>query len=164
MLLADVVRTSNQVSATSSRNAKVSLIADLLRRCALLVASGTAAPDQIGLVTRYLSGALRQRRTGIELSWGPEGSPWSDLSPPQGGGMVTLSEVDSVMQRASDLSGAGSSRERAALFLGLVRRLGADERDFVVGLSRLSLSGCASSPRWARCPDGPCQPIPSLRR
>lgn len=136
MLLADVVRTSNQVSATSSRNAKVSLIAALLRRCALLVASGTAAPDQIGLVTRYLSGALRQRRTGIELSWGPEGSPWSDLSPPQGAGMVTLSEVDNVMQRASDLSGAGSSRERADLFLGLVRRLGADERDFVLGLLR----------------------------
>jgi len=57
MLLADVVRASNQVSRASSRNAKVSLIADLLRRCALMVADGAAPADEIGLATRYLSGS-----------------------------------------------------------------------------------------------------------
>ena len=136
MLLADLVHASTQVSATSSRNAKVSLIADLLRRCALLVADGAAPADEIGLATRYLSGSLRQRRTGIELSFGPEGSSWSDLPPPPDAGVVTLSELDTVMQRASDLSGAGSSRERADLFLDLVRRLSADEQGFVLGLLR----------------------------
>ena len=59
MLLADVVRASNQVSRTSSRNAKVSLIADLLRRCALMVADGAAPADEIGLAT--LSVRLRDR-------------------------------------------------------------------------------------------------------
>jgi DNA ligase-1 len=130
MLLADVVRTSNQVARMSSRNAKVSLIADLLRRCALLVADGAAPATEIGLATRYLSGSLRQRRTGIELS------SLSDLPSPAVAGGVTLSDLDAVMQRASEMAGAGSSRERAELFLGLVRRLSAEERAFVLGLLR----------------------------
>ena len=130
MLLADVVRTSIQVTRTSSRNAKVSLIADLLRRCALLVADGAAPADEIGLATRYLSGSLRQRRTGIELS------SLSELPAPPDAGVVTLSELDTVMQRASEMAGPGSSRERADLFLGLVRRLSAEERSLVLGLLR----------------------------
>jgi DNA ligase-1 len=130
MLLTDVARTSNQVSRTSSRNAKVSLIADLLRRCARLVADGAAPADEIGLATSYLSGSLRQRRTGIELS------PFHELPPPPAAGVVTLSELDTVMQRASELTGAGSSRERADAFLGLVRRLSAEERALVLGLLR----------------------------
>jgi ATP-dependent DNA ligase I len=130
MLLADVVHTSNQVAAVSSRNAKVSLIADLLRRCALLVADGAAPATEIGLATRYLAGSLRQRRTGIELS------SLSEMPSPAVAGGVTLSDLDAVMQRASEMAGAGSSRERAELFLGLVRSLTAEERAFVLGLLR----------------------------
>ena len=130
MLLTDVASTSSQVSRTNSRNAKVSLIADLLRRCVLLVADGAAPADEIGLVTRYLSGSLRQRRTGIELS------SFFELPAPPDAGVVTLSELDTVMQRASELAGAGSSRERADVFLGLVRRLTAEERALVLGLLR----------------------------
>jgi len=66
--VADVTRTSNQVSETSSRLSIVSLIADLLRQCARQVVDGTAPADEVGLTTRYLSGSLRHRRTGIELS------------------------------------------------------------------------------------------------
>jgi DNA ligase-1 len=130
MLLADVVSTSNQVSATSSRNTKVSLIADLLHRCALLVADGAAPPAEIGLATRYLSGSLRQRRTGIELS------TFSRLPSPADVGDVSLSELDALMQRASEMAGAGSSRERADLFFGLVSRLSSEELVFVLGLLR----------------------------
>ena len=145
MLLADLVQTSNEVARTSSRNSKVSLIANMLRRCALEVADGAAPADEIVLATRYLSGSLRQRRTGIELSWGPEGSEGSPLTERSSGselparheaGIVTLSELDEVMQDASEISGAGSSRIRADLFLGLVRRLTTEERTFVVGLLR----------------------------
>ena len=50
--------------------------------------------------------------------------------------MVTLSELDAVMQDASQIAGAGSSRLRADLFLGLVARLTGEERRFVVGLLR----------------------------
>jgi len=130
MLLADVVSTSNLVAATSSRNTKVSLIADLLHRCALLVADGAAPPAEIGLATRYLSGSLRQRRTGIELS------TVSRLPSPADVGDVSLTELDAVMQRASEMAGAGSSHERAGLFLGLVTRLSAEDLAFVLGLLR----------------------------
>jgi DNA ligase-1 len=130
MLLATVVRTSRQVSETSSRLSKVSVIADLLRQCALEVVEGTAAADEIGLVTRYLSGSLRQRRTGIELS------SLSEMPAPPDGGLVTVSELDNVMQHASELAGAGSSRVRTDLFLGLSARLTAPERALVLGLLR----------------------------
>ena len=130
MLLAHVVRTSNQVSETSSRLSKVSVIADLLRQCALEVVDGSANADEIGLATRYLSGSLRQRRTGIELS------SLSEMLTPPDVGVVTLSELDAVMQRASELAGAGTSRVRTDLFLGLAARLTAPERVLVLGLLR----------------------------
>jgi len=130
MILADVVRTSNQVALTSSRNAKVTLIADLLRCCARLVADGAAPATEIGLATRYLSGALRQRRTGIELS------TFARLPSPAGAASVSISELDAVMQQASEMAGPGSSRARAELFQGLVGKLSADEQDFVLGLLR----------------------------
>jgi len=135
MLLADVVRASTQVSMTGSRNSKVSLLADVLRRCAREVADGTAPSDEIGLATRYLSGALRQRRTGIELS-SSERSSWSEPPAPPATGVVTLSELDTVMQEASEMAGAGSSRLRSDHFLELVRKLTAEERTFVVRLLR----------------------------
>ena len=135
MLLADVVDTSNNVALTSSRNSKVSLIAAMLRRCASEVAAGTSPPEEVGLAARYLSGALRQRRTGIELSWGPGATSWSDLPAPEVGS-VTLSGLDTVMQEASELAGAGSSRVRADLFLDLVHRLTSVEQRFVRGLLR----------------------------
>jgi len=140
MLLADVVQTSAQVSGTRSRLAKVSLIGDLLRQCARQVVDGTSTAEEIGLATRYLSGALRQRRTGIELSSsyrstssGP--SSLSDLAPADTS-TVTVSELDAVMQQASELGGAGSSRVRNDLFFGLVARLTTPERDLVLGLLR----------------------------
>src|SRR5665811_451050 len=135
MLLADVVRASNQVSRTGSRNSKVSLLADVLRGCALEVVDGMTPADEIGLATRYLSGALRQRRTGIELSWSARSS-WSELPSPPDTGVVTLSELDVVTQEASEMAVAGSSRLRSDLFLDLVRKLTAEERTFVIGLLR----------------------------
>ena len=136
MLLADVVRASNQVSGTSSRNSKVSLIADLLRRCSREVTEGASPAVEIGLATRYLAGSLRQRRTGIELSSFFQRTSRSGLPEPPDVGVVTLSELDTVMQDASERAGVGSSRLRADLFLDLVRRLTTEERTFVVGLLR----------------------------
>ena len=139
MLLADVAQTSKQISAMSSRLSKVSLIADLLRQCTEQVTDGLAPAHEVGLATGYLSGSLRQRRTGIELMSLPE--LWTDLQPTQPAGsldtsQVTLSELDTSMQQASELAGAGSSRARADLFAGLVARLSAQERIFVLGLLR----------------------------
>src|SRR5665647_610594 len=134
MLLANVARTSNQVSGTRSRLSKVSLISDLLQQCARQVAGGLAPADEVGLATRYLSGSLRHRRTGIELSSLAE--LLSELPKAPDTGVMTLSELDTVLQQAGELAGAGSSRVRANLFLGLVRKLTAQERVLVQGLLR----------------------------
>ena len=56
MLLAELVTTSAAVAATRSRLAKVAALADCLRR---------AAPGEIAIVVSYLSGELRQRRSGV---------------------------------------------------------------------------------------------------
>ena len=134
MLLADVASASNQLSGTSSRLSKVSLIADLLRKCALQVFEGAAPADEIGLTTSYISGTLRQRRTGIELSGLAEASILEAGVPETG--HVTVSDLDAVMQQAAELAGAGSSRVRADLFRDLVTRLTARERVLVLGLLR----------------------------
>jgi DNA ligase-1 len=143
MLLVDVARTSNQVTGTSSRLSKVSLIADLLQQCARQVVECKAPADEIGLATCYLSGSLRQRRIGIELSW------QSGLPTPPDADLVTVSELDAVMQQASDLAGTGSSRARTQLFLGLVRQLTTQERTLVLGLLRGVLMQAAGWP--GRC-------------
>ena len=139
MQLVDLVAVSRDLSATSSRNAKAVLIADLLTRAAQEArasagASWPAGPgpgvDEIELVVRYLSGAPRQRRTGIELTH------LTVLPPPATVASVTLDEVDAVLQGAADLAGTGSSAARATLFAGLLARLTADEQRFVTSLLR----------------------------
>ncbi len=162
MLLDDVARCSNQVSGTSSRLSKVSLIAGLLRQCSGQVADGTAPASEVALAASYLSGSLRQRRTGIELSSRSE--LWSGLPPPTEAA-VTLSELDTVMQQAAGLAGPGSSRERADLFAGLVRRLTAPERVFVLGLLRGGLrQGALESVVMTALADAGSAPAAEVRR
>jgi DNA ligase-1 len=134
MYLTDVASTSNQLSGTSSRLSKVSLISDLLRKCARQVFEGAAPADEIGLTTRYISGALRQRRTGIELS-GIAHAGVLEAGVAETG-HLTVSDLDAVMQQAGELSGPGSSRVRADLFRDLVKRLTAQEQLLVLGLLR----------------------------
>ena len=67
VLLAELVTTSTAVAATRSRLAKVAALADVLRR---------AEPGEIAIVVSYLSGELRQRRSGV--GW----AALRDLPPP----------------------------------------------------------------------------------
>jgi len=181
MLLSHVVRTSNQVSATASRLAKVSLIADLLRQCArealeTTTSSPSSSTDEIGLATRYLAGSLRQRRTGIGLSSlyplsaanekPAPSEPSSGLEPsPPAAGAVTLAELDALMQHVSELAGAGSSRVRTDLFLALVARLTAPEREFLAGLLRGGVrQGALESVVMTAVADAGGAPLVDVRR
>ncbi|HEV7583145.1 MAG TPA: ATP-dependent DNA ligase, partial [Mycobacterium sp.] len=58
MLLLDVVATSADVGATSSRLTKVVRIADLLTRAA-------PDPELVAIVVSWLSGELPQRQIGV---------------------------------------------------------------------------------------------------
>ena len=60
MLLARLVEVSTAVAATRSRLEKRELIAELLRETV-----STGGADEIDIAASYLSGTLRQRRTGV---------------------------------------------------------------------------------------------------
>jgi DNA ligase 1 len=116
MLLARVVDTSSAVAGTSSRKAKTTMIADLLRE---------AGPEEVALVTTYLAGSVRQRRTG--LGW----RSLRSAPPPAASANITVAELDSALELIATLAGAGSKAARAAALDGLLGRLTADEQQWL---------------------------------
>lgn len=119
MLLSDLVATSNAVSATRSRKAKVAAIATLL---------AAAAPEEIETVTAYLGGTLRQRRTG--LGW----RGLSDLPEPAELPTLTVLEVHEAFESIAALAGAGSQAARASAVAALFGRATADEQAWLRGV------------------------------
>ncbi len=119
MLLQELVTASHAVRATRSRTAKVAALAAALRQ---------AGPDEIATATSYLSGALRQRRTG--LGW----RPLTSLPPAADTATLTVSEVDRGFEELAAVSGAGSQGRRAALVAEMFGRATAHEQDYLRGL------------------------------
>jgi DNA ligase-1 len=119
MLLADLVQASRSVGATRSRKAKTAALADALAR---------AEPDEVETATSYLSGALRQRRTG--LGW----RSLADLPEPAATGSLTVAEVHEAFEQLSRVSGAGSQARRTQLTRDLFARATADEQTYLRGL------------------------------
>ena len=119
MLLEDVVRASAAVGATRSRTAKVAALADALRQ---------ADAEHVGTVAAYLSGVLRQRRTG--LGW----RGLHALPAPAPASTLTVAEVDDLLERISTVSGSGSKARRTALVEELFGRATEREQRFLRGL------------------------------
>ena len=119
MQLADVVAASRSVAATSARGAKTATIAALLR---------AAGPDEAGVVVPWLSGELRQRRTGV--GW----ATLREAPAPALDSVLTVREVDGVFETVSALSGSGSAGERRRLVHDLFARATAGEQAFLRGL------------------------------
>lgn len=119
LLLADVARTSAEVAATRGRTAKVDLLADLLRR---------ASPAETAVAVTYLSGELRQRRTGV--GW----AALRDLPPPAGQATLTLLGVDAAFERLAAVAGPGSAATRRAALVDLFAAATAAEQRLLAGL------------------------------
>src|SRR3954454_20970476 len=119
MLFAELTQTWRAVAAASGRLQKVALIADCLQR---------TPPHEIDIVVGYLSGELRQRRTGI--GW----AAFKDAPPPAADATLQVAEVDEAFERASVQSGKGSATERRRLLHDLLARATADEQAFIRGL------------------------------
>jgi DNA ligase 1 len=91
MLLSRLAETRIGLTATRSRNTKRDLIAAVLRE---------TSRDDVEVVVSYLSGSLRQRRTGVG---------WKSLQstpPPAAEASLTVGEVDAVFEYVAGLSGA----------------------------------------------------------
>ena len=130
MLLAELVATSAAVAATRARNAKIDAIAACLR---------TAGPDGAVLAVSYLSGALRQRRTGV--GW----ASLRDLPPPAAEPSLRLADVDAAFGQAEQAHGPGSVGHRRAVLADLFGRATAGEQRFLVMLAGGELRQGASA-------------------
>ncbi|MGB9372784.1 MAG: ATP-dependent DNA ligase [Jiangellales bacterium] len=119
MLLAEVAAASDAVAATSSRLEKTALIADLL---------GRADAHDVGLVVRYLTGELRQRRTGVGVA------ALRALPPPAATASLTVSYVDAVFADLATMSGRGSTAARRDAFAALMATATAPEQQLLAGL------------------------------
>ncbi|HEU4543634.1 MAG TPA: ATP-dependent DNA ligase [Jiangellaceae bacterium] len=119
MLLRDVAETSAAVAATSGRLAKVALLGACLRR---------AEPADVPVVVAYLSGELRQRRTGLGYA------ALRDLPAPATTPTLTVAEVDAEFAAMSDLSGKGSATIRRDRFGAVMARATPDEQRLLAGL------------------------------
>lgn len=122
MLLAEVVATSAAVAATRSRKAKVAALADLLRRAA------DSGPEVTPIVTSYLAGVLRQRRTG--LGW----RSLQTMPEPADRPALEVAEVDATFERIAALAGAGSQVSRADATRSLFARATDDEQRWLRGI------------------------------
>src|SRR5690242_262864 len=120
MLLAEVVDASRSVAATSARSAKVTLIAQLL---------SAADVGEVEIAVSYLSGELRQRRTGV--GW----AALRDLPPAAATPQLTLADVDAAFGRIADAAGSGSQSRRAAELRQLFGAATAAEQQFLRALA-----------------------------
>ncbi|MQY10459.1 DNA ligase B [Streptomyces sp. RB5] len=119
MLLADVARTSLEISATSSRTDKTALLADLFR---------ATEPDDAPIVVTYLAGRLPQRRIGV--GW----ATLKERRPPAAEPRLTVREVHEAFDEIAAVSGKGAQTERRRLVHGLMDAATAGEQEFLLRL------------------------------
>jgi ATP-dependent DNA ligase I len=119
MLLADLVAASTAVTATRSRTAKVAALAKALAE---------ASPEEAETATAYLSGVLRQRRTG--LGW----RSLVELPPAASAATLGVAEVHDLFESIASVSGAGSQARRSELAGDLFGRATAEEQQYLRGL------------------------------
>ena len=127
MLLSRLVETSAEVAATRSRLAKRKALAGCIAE-----AGGEARSEpggqEIELVVTFLSGTLRQRRTGV--GW----ASMAALPPPAPEATLTVSDVDAVFEKVAAIAGAGSTALRSAEVEGLFALATLPEQAFLRGL------------------------------
>jgi DNA ligase-1 len=105
-LLADLVAASDAVAATSKRTEKVAVLAALLAEL---------EPDEVDLAVGMLTGAPRQRRTGV--AWR---TVQSVAAEPAVHPSLAIADVDAALSALEACEGPGSQAERNRLLTGLL--------------------------------------------
>jgi DNA ligase-1 len=120
-LLASLVASSQRVSASRARLAKVRELAALLN---------SLPSAEVAIAARYLAGETPQGRIGIGYASlrdaaAQEAAPEASLS---------IAEVDETLTRIASLRGAGSAARRSEALSALFRRSTAPEQQFLLQL------------------------------
>ena len=113
MRFAEVVTVSRSVAATAARLEKTAHLAGLLAR---------TPADETAIIVAFLTGEPRQGRIGVG---GALLSSMRDVTPAVEASLE-VSEVDAVLERVADTSGAGSTAGHAQLLRDLFRRATSD--------------------------------------
>ncbi len=119
VLLSEMAEASEAVAATSSRLAKIEVLAKALH---------DAGPAEVTIAVAYLSGELPQRQIGVG---------WATLrqaAPPAGEPTLTLTEVDAAFSAIGAVAGKGSVATRKQLVDELMGRATAAEQSFLLRL------------------------------
>ncbi|PYQ42885.1 MAG: ATP-dependent DNA ligase, partial [Acidobacteria bacterium] len=111
-----------RVRATSKKNEKVGLIAEVLRQ---------ARGREAELLAMYLTGTLPQGRIG--LGWSTIHSALEGAPPPQGDPLA-LVDVDRAFEGLAAEGGGGSAERRNRALRALLARAREDERRFLAAL------------------------------
>lgn len=121
MKLEDLVKVSAGVAATSGRLEKISRLADLFAR---------TPPDELPIAIGFLTGWPRQGKIGV--GWATVSSARDQAAAVES--MLTLADVDKVLDQLSSVRGKNSGNERARLVGDLFSRATADEQQFLGAL------------------------------
>jgi ATP-dependent DNA ligase I len=119
VLFAELAATSAAVRDTRSRKRKAELLGAALRQL---------GPGEIEAGVAFLSGELRQRRTGV--GW----AALRDVPPPAAEPSLHIGEVDDAFARLAALAGPGSQAARREATATLFGRATAPEQAFLRGL------------------------------
>ena len=120
-LLADLVRTSQRVGATSARLSKVEALASFLR---------TLTPEEIEIAALYLSGEISQGRIGIGYATLQEAAAQA----PAANETLTITDVDRSVATLANTRGAGSAARRVSMLRELFARATRSEQEFLLRL------------------------------
>jgi DNA ligase 1 len=116
-LLAEVVSTSRSLADTSSRSAKIAILADLLRRL---------DDGEVAIAVGFLVGVPRQGRIGVGYS-----TVYGVKSSPVGEPTLSIGDLDRAIGEIQETTGKGSAGTRKAVLARLFDRATADESDFL---------------------------------
>jgi DNA ligase-1 len=119
VLLSEIAEASEVVAGTSSRLAKIEVLAACLR---------SAGPGEVAIAVAYLSGELPQRQIGV--GWATLREP----VPPAAEPSLTLTEVDAALSAIGAVSGQGSVAIRKQLVSALLGQATASEQGFLLRL------------------------------
>ncbi len=119
MLFAQLAATSASVRETRSRKRKAQLLGDALR---------ALGHDEIEAGVAFLSGELRQRRTGV--GW----AALRELPAPAQAPELHVGEVDDAFARLAEVAGSGSQAARRELVAALFGRATAEEQELLRSL------------------------------
>jgi DNA ligase-1 len=119
-LLAEVVRASDAVAATSSRLAKTRVIADCLR---------ALEPEEIEIAIPYLSGEIRQGKLTLGYSALQSAMGNAGAFP-----VLTLRDVDAAFEQLKKVKGKGAAGTRQQYLKALFQKATTEEQDFLLRL------------------------------